>query len=124
MEVNDSVAAMTLSEGSHTVHLSGLAANCSASAGAVQQVTVTGGATTRLQFAVTCTPSPELASIRIVFARSVGNRTTLVAMNADGSDEAALTSEGSPGNPTSRRTGAASCSRPTGNRRRPIEAST
>ncbi len=99
MEVNDSVAALTLSEGSHTVHLSGLAANCSASEDPVQHVDITGGETTRLEFAVTCTPPPELASIRIVFARSVGNGTTLVAMNADGSGEVDLMSEGSPAGP-------------------------
>lgn len=96
MEVNDTLAALSLTQGSHTVHLRGLAPNCAASTDPVQEITVESGTTTRLEFTVTCSPPPELASIRIVFARAVGDGSTLVAMNADGSGQVALTSEGSP----------------------------
>ncbi len=92
MEVNDSLPTLSLAEGLHAVRLNGLADNCETSTDPEQEVAVTDGAAIRLEFTVTCTPPTELASLRIVFARAIGNTSTLVAMNADGSDAVALTS--------------------------------
>jgi hypothetical protein len=62
-------AATTLSgipAGSHTVGLAGLAANCQAAGENPRAVTVAGGATTDVSFAVTCTvPGPTTGSLEI-----------------------------------------------------------
>src|SRR5712691_883537 len=57
--INASVTVNGLTAGSHTVALSGLAANCSVSGGTSQTVTVTAGQTVTATFTVSCpTPPP------------------------------------------------------------------
>jgi len=96
MELNESVQ-VVLSEGMHTIELSGVSANCLVAGSAERSVSVVGGTSTALGFDVSCTPPPELASIRIAFEHGALGRPTLVgasivAMNADGSDRVQLTS--------------------------------
>lgn len=54
--VNGSATFTELSEGSHTVVLGGVAANCTVSGGSSQTVDVTAGETASVSFSVTCAP--------------------------------------------------------------------
>ena len=53
--INGSVAFATLSPGSHTVVLSGVAANCSVSGGTSSTFTVPARTTVTIAFSVSCT---------------------------------------------------------------------
>ncbi len=60
---NGSVTFNGLSAGSHTVVLSGVAANCSVNGGPSQTVTVPAGGTTTAPFSITCTALPGSLSV-------------------------------------------------------------
>src|SRR2546421_385512 len=64
--INTSVTVDGLSPGSHTVVLSGIAANCSISGGTSRTVTVTAGQTATVSFSVDCsTPPPPTGSVTV-----------------------------------------------------------
>lgn len=97
MELNDEVTFDDLAEANYTAVLGGVASNCSVSGGLTRPIGVRPGETARVTFAVVCQPTPELAAIRIVFARASGDYgfragSAIVAMNADGGDRVPLTS--------------------------------
>ena len=62
----DSVTFSALAPGSHAVALTGLAPNCSASAGTSRNATVSAGDTARVSFAVSCpTPAPTTGDLTV-----------------------------------------------------------
>src|SRR5205823_1093806 len=64
--INTSVTVDGLSPGSHTVVLSGIAANCNVSGGTSRTVTVTAGQTATASFSVDCpTPPPPTGSVTV-----------------------------------------------------------
>src|SRR5206468_5699080 len=66
-------AAPPVSTGSHTVVLSGLAANCTVSGGTSRTVTVTAGQTVTASFTVSCpTPPPPTGSLAVTTSTSGG----------------------------------------------------
>ena len=92
--VSDSVTFSGLAPGSHTVALSGVAANCSVSGGNSRSVTVSVGDTTRVAFAVSCTaPPPTTGDLTVTtttggtgsdpngYTLSVDGATQPIAMN-------------------------------------------
>jgi len=71
--INASVTVNGLTAGSHTVVLSGIAANCSVSGGTSQTVTVTAGQTVTATFTVSCpTPPPPTGSLTVTTSTSGG----------------------------------------------------
>ena len=91
MDVNDQTQTINLTEGSHTIELTGLAANCSAEGPMSRTVHVQSRSAEKLVFIATCVPPAELASIRIAFTQEDGDWSRLLAMNADGSERVRLT---------------------------------
>lgn len=96
MELNELVGFYDVASGPHTVSLSGIAPNCSVDGEPTATVTVASGGTARLEFNIACEPAPELAALRIVFARATGDYgfragSAIIAMNADGSGRVQLT---------------------------------
>ena len=69
---NASVTFSSLSAGSHTVTLSGLASNCTVGGGTSQTVTVPAGGSTSTSFAVTCTAPPPTTGSLTVSATTTG----------------------------------------------------
>ena len=97
MELNDAIRLDNLPAGAHTIELRDVAANCTVEGGASRDITVTNVWNAPVELGITCTPPPELASIRIAFARSTGDSppvvgSSIVAMNGDGSGRVQLTS--------------------------------
>jgi hypothetical protein len=87
--------------GMHTVELSGVASNCSI-ANPRRGVFLPEGPPLSVQFSAYCTPDTSLAGIRIVFARVTNDgRTSLIAMNGDGSGRVQLTRDGHDWSPAS-----------------------
>src|SRR5207248_9648529 len=73
--INTSVTVDGLSPGSHTVVLSGIAANCSVSGGTSRTVTVTAGQTATASFSVDCpTPPPPTGGLTSEARRAGGAR--------------------------------------------------
>jgi hypothetical protein len=64
--------------GSHTIQLSGVAANCTVSSDNPRTVSVTAGEATAATFAIACTPAPATGSLEVTF--SIGGPST----DADG----------------------------------------
>lgn len=96
VELNDSLTWASTIEGTHLVELGGLASNCAVVHGPPYSVGIQPGSTTQVQFLIMCTPPPELASLRIVFSsRIAGPASSILAMNADGSEAAVLVSDDS-----------------------------
>jgi Tol biopolymer transport system component len=91
MDVNDQTQAIKLTEGSHTIELTGLASNCSAEGPVSRPVHAQGSSTEKLTFITTCVPPAELAAIRIAFTHDEDDWSRLVSMNADGSERVRLT---------------------------------
>ena len=95
MDVNGQTQTINLTEGSHTIELTGLASNCSAEGPVRRTVYAHSGPTVRLHFIASCVPPARLASIRIVFTHDddgwVSEGSSLVAMNADGRGRVQLT---------------------------------
>jgi hypothetical protein len=72
--VSGSISLANVAAGSHTVLLSGLAANCTTSSSNPQTITVTAGASTTASFAVQCTAAaPTTGSIRLTTATTGEN---------------------------------------------------
>jgi hypothetical protein len=67
---NGSVSYTNLSAGTHSVTLTGMAANCKASGGNPREVSVPSGGTASTAFAVTCEPGP---ATRVVFTVQPSN---------------------------------------------------
>lgn len=95
LELNTQTSFMNLSPGNATVELEDVAENCSVAGGASRSVAIIEGAEVRLEFPVTCTPPPELGSVRLI----VASGGTVVSMNADGSVTRRLT-DGMDGGPS------------------------
>ena len=91
MDVNDQTQTINLTEGSHTIELTGLASNCSAEGPTDRTVHAKSSSTEKLTFLTTCVPPAELAAIRIAFTHDDDDWSRLVSMNADGSDRVRLT---------------------------------
>src|SRR5205823_4392411 len=71
--INTSVTVDGLSPGSHTVVLSGIAANCNVSGGTSRTVTVTAGQTATASFSVDCpTPPPPTGSLTVTTSTTGG----------------------------------------------------
>jgi Tol biopolymer transport system component len=84
-------ATLAMTAGRHEIALSGLTANCAVSGSNVQEVEVSAGATTQVDFEITCEPAPsaghgnELAFVRSTIDTSTAEVTAaLYLMNADG----------------------------------------
>ena len=75
-----------LLEADYIVTLSGVAANCDVTGVNPRTATVTGGATTGIQFDVVCATLTQLA-----FAKTIGNNTDIWTINADGTGAVRLT---------------------------------
>jgi Tol biopolymer transport system component len=88
MELNETLTFIGVADGTHTVTLNGISSNCAVSGGSTRSVILQRGQSARLDFVVSCTPTPELSSIRIVFS----HESAIVAMNADGSGRVQLSS--------------------------------
>jgi hypothetical protein len=73
LPVNGTVAVGNLTPGSHSVRLSGMAANCSLSGANPQTLTVTAGQTTKLTFAVACA-GPSTGSIQVTTVTTGSSR--------------------------------------------------
>lgn len=85
-------AFMQVEPGAHTVEVSGIAGNCMVDAPR-RWIFIPEAATVNLWFTGSCTPQQTLATTRVVFAReSMDGRSSLVAVNADGSERLLLTS--------------------------------
>jgi hypothetical protein len=87
LELNTSVVLHGLPPGEASVELFDVAANCTVSGGASRTVAIQQAAEIHVEFQAACTPPPELAAMRLVFARRSG----LWAMNADGTGLRQLT---------------------------------
>jgi len=85
---NGSVTFNGLSAGSHTVVLSGVAANCSVSGGTSQSVTVPPGGTTTASFTITCTALP--GSLTVSTATSGPNPPSGYTVTVDGGQSRSL----------------------------------
>src|SRR5207248_7725345 len=73
--INTSVTVDGLSPGSHTVVLSGIAANCNVSGGTSRTVTVTAGQTATASFSVDCpTPPPPTGDLTVTTSTSGSNQ--------------------------------------------------
>src|SRR5206468_3671078 len=77
-----------LSAGSHTVVLSGVAANCSVNGGPSQTVTVPAGGTTTAPFTITCTALP--GSLTVTNATSGPNPPSGYTVTVDGGQSRSL----------------------------------
>ncbi|HEX9582082.1 MAG TPA: hypothetical protein VF970_13355 [Gemmatimonadales bacterium] len=90
-ELNATRGFYDLTPGDLGVELMDIAPNCSASGDTQQVVTITAGVAAAVRFELTCTPRPELADLRLLFARA-GDHTQIYAMNGDGTGLTQLTS--------------------------------
>jgi hypothetical protein len=92
LELNTTLDLTSLPQGDLTVELSDVSDNCAVSGGSRRTVPIASTVVNpALTFDVTCTPPPELASIRLIF--TIGNDSTsdLWTMNADGTGLRQLT---------------------------------
>jgi Tol biopolymer transport system component len=88
LALNTGIRVPQVAAGPATVEVHDLAGNCSVTGSPIRSVTVPRNAQVPVEFAVTCTPPPELAAVRLVLVRG-GH---LWMMNADGTGLRQLTS--------------------------------
>jgi Tol biopolymer transport system component len=88
LALNNGIRVPQVAAGPATVEVHDLAGNCSVTGTPIRSVTVPRNAQVPVEFAVTCTPPPELAAVRLVLVRG-GH---LWMMNADGTGLRQLTS--------------------------------
>ena len=86
VRANGAVTFAPLFEADYTVTLSGVAANCDVTGANPRTATITGGATTGIQFDVVCAALTQLA-----FAKTIGTNTDIWTINADGTRAVQLT---------------------------------
>src|SRR5205823_7462661 len=97
-----------LAPGSHTVVLSGVAANCTVSGGTSRTLSVTAGSTVSTSYAVSCAPTgPTTGSLSVTTATSGASGD----LDPDGYT---VTVDGSTARPTVPDTTSATCARPPG----------
>ncbi|MDH3498243.1 MAG: hypothetical protein OER21_15910, partial [Gemmatimonadota bacterium] len=91
--VNATLTVPDLATGSHSVTLSGLAANCTVSGSNPVTVTVSAGATAQATFNVTCTSTT--GSIQVTAASSGANIPTSYSVSVDGGNAQTIPANGS-----------------------------
>ena len=91
--VNATLTVPDLATGSHSVTLSGLAANCTVSGSNPVTVTVSAGATAQATFNVTCTSTT--GSIQVTAASSGANIPTSYSVSVDGGNAQTIAANGS-----------------------------
>jgi hypothetical protein len=96
LELNGSTIFDGLAVGSHTIELSGVASQCSATGAERATVDVLEGVQREVRFDVVCVAPAELSGVRLLFAHALGDQPAvvgrkIVAMNADGRRRVELT---------------------------------